>query len=86
MNDETLPPHGNREASARTLVKVGAVSAVSGIALALADDEGIARWLTLAGVVLLVMGGSPVAGGCSDQSAAGLSNPMMRNPDAVNFD
>jgi len=56
MNDETLPPHGNREASARTLVKVGAVSAVSGIALAVADDEGIARWLTLAGVVLLVMG------------------------------
>jgi len=55
MTDETLP-QGRSESSARTLVKVGAVSAVSGIALAVADDEGVARWLTLAGVVLLVMG------------------------------
>jgi hypothetical protein len=56
MTDERSPEQRKREASARTIIKVGAVAAVSGIALAVADDEDIARWLTLAGVVLLVMG------------------------------
>ncbi|MFZ5890308.1 MAG: hypothetical protein ACOY0T_04495 [Myxococcota bacterium] len=49
-------PRASNEASTRTLLKVGAVTAALGIALAVADDEGIARWLTLAGIVLLIMG------------------------------
>jgi hypothetical protein len=44
------------EGSTRTLLKVGAVMTVSGILLAVADDEDVARWLTLAGIALLVYG------------------------------
>jgi hypothetical protein len=44
------------EANTRTLLKIGGVLAVVGILLAVADDEGIARWLTLVGIGLLVYG------------------------------
>lgn len=44
------------EANTRVLLKVGATLTVCGIALAVADDEGIARWLALAGIALLVFG------------------------------
>lgn len=49
-------PRPVNEANTRTLLKVGATLAACGIALAVADDEGIARWLALAGIALLVFG------------------------------
>ena len=51
-----LEPKPVNEANTRTLLKIGATLVVCGIALAVADDEGIARWLALAGIGLLVFG------------------------------
>ncbi|MGC4088893.1 MAG: hypothetical protein QM756_13530 [Polyangiaceae bacterium] len=47
---------GPSEASVRMLVKIGAVSTVCGIVLAVADDQGVSILLTLGGVLLLVWG------------------------------
>jgi len=44
------------EAGTRTLLRVGAVTTVVGIALAASGDPGLARWLALGGIVLLVAG------------------------------
>jgi hypothetical protein len=45
-----------REASTRTLLKVATTTAVVGIALAASGDEDLARWLTLIGLVAMVVG------------------------------
>ena len=45
----------SEEGRARTFVRVAGVTAAVGIFLASAGDDGLARWLTLAGLILLVM-------------------------------
>jgi hypothetical protein len=44
------------EAKARTLLRIATTTAAVGVSLASAGDEGLARWLTVAGLVLLVAG------------------------------
>lgn len=44
------------ESKARSLVKIGACTTAAGIALAVTGDNDVARWLTLAGMVLLIWG------------------------------
>lgn len=44
------------EARARSILKIGACTAASGIALAATGDNDVARWLTVVGLVLLVWG------------------------------
>lgn len=44
------------ESKARSLIKIGACATAAGIALAVTGDNDVSRWLTLAGVVLLVWG------------------------------
>lgn len=44
------------EAGARTLLKLGAFAAVLGIALAVADEGALGRWLVLAGIVAMIVG------------------------------
>lgn len=44
------------EAKARTLLRVAGTTAAVGILLASAGDESLARWITIAGLVLLVAG------------------------------
>jgi hypothetical protein len=60
MTAETVPddgaPRRPREAATRTILQVGAVTTAVGIALAVADDESVSRWLTLLGFALLVAG------------------------------
>ena len=45
-----------REAKVRTLIKLGACASAGGIGLAVLGDDAIARWVTLAGMVLLILG------------------------------
>lgn len=54
---EGANPRGraSEEGRARTFVRVAGVTAAVGIFLASAGDDGLARWLTLAGLVLLVV-------------------------------
>lgn len=52
-NEPARRPH---EGSTRTLLRVGAVTTAVGIALAASGDPGLARWLVLGGLVLLVYG------------------------------
>jgi hypothetical protein len=42
------------EASARSILKIGACTTAAGIALAVTGDNDVSRWLTLAGLGLLV--------------------------------
>lgn len=60
MTRETESPNAEarpvNEANTRTLLKAGATLSACGIALAVADDEGIAKWLAVAGIALLVFG------------------------------
>lgn len=44
------------EASARSLLKVGACTTAAGIALAVSGDGDVGRWLTLFGLALLIWG------------------------------
>jgi hypothetical protein len=44
------------EAKARTLLKIGACTSAAGIALAVTGDNDVSRWLTIAGLALLVWG------------------------------
>lgn len=53
--DQTVNPRG-RERQAGMLIRVGACASAAGIALAAAGDESIARWLTLGGLLVLVLG------------------------------
>jgi hypothetical protein len=48
-------PRGTEEKRTRVLISVGAVLAVLGIAFAVNDDD-IGKWLTLAGVIALIVG------------------------------
>jgi hypothetical protein len=45
-----------REASVRMLIKVAAVSSCVGIALAVAGDNDVARWLVVIGLISMVAG------------------------------
>lgn len=54
--DATGAPRRPSEAGTRTLLRVGAVTAGVGIALAASGDPELARWLVLGGIVLLVFG------------------------------
>ena len=51
-------PRGKRpsESSARSLLEIGACTTAAGIALAVTGDNDVSRWLTVAGVLLLVVG------------------------------
>jgi hypothetical protein len=55
MNDEPKRERPS-ESSARSLLKIGACTTAAGIALAVTGDNDVSRWLTLAGLVLLVWG------------------------------
>ena len=56
-NDAPEPiPQRASEASARSILKIGACTAAAGIALAVTGDNDVARWLTVIGLVLLVWG------------------------------
>lgn len=43
------------EGKARTLLRVAATTTVVGIFLAAAGDEDLSRWLTIAGIILLIV-------------------------------
>lgn len=45
-----------REGATRTLLKVAGTTTVVGIALAASGDEDLARWLTLIGLIAMVVG------------------------------
>ncbi len=47
---------GGREARARNLLKLGAGLTVVGVGFAVAGDTAVSRWLTVLGLVLLVVG------------------------------
>lgn len=53
--DQATKPAG-RERRAGLFIRVGAGASAAGIALAAAGDEAIARWLTLGGLLVLVLG------------------------------
>ena len=56
-NQELQPlPSRASEASARSILKIGACTSAAGIALAVTGDNDVARWLTVVGLVLLVWG------------------------------
>lgn len=55
MSTETSAP-GRREHNARLLLTIGASVACLGIALAVAGDDELSRWLTIGGVALLIAG------------------------------
>lgn len=44
------------ESRARSLLEVGACTTAVGIALAVTGDNDVSRWLTVAGLLLLVLG------------------------------
>lgn len=46
---------GRRAASTRTLIVVGAVMTLVGIALAVSDDEGFGGWLTVFGLLATIV-------------------------------
>jgi hypothetical protein len=48
-------PHGKEEKRTRVLISAGAVLAVLGVAFAVNDDD-VGKWLTLAGVIALIVG------------------------------
>ncbi len=54
LSAETRP--SSREHKARLLITTGAVAACVGIALAVAGDDELSRWLVLGGVAVLVLG------------------------------
>ena len=45
-----------RERRAGMLIRIGACASAAGIALAAAGDDNVARWLTLCGLLVLVLG------------------------------
>jgi hypothetical protein len=56
---EPAPPRERtrgQEAKVRVLLRVAGTTTAVGILLAAAGDESLARWLTLVGLVLLVVG------------------------------
>jgi hypothetical protein len=44
------------ESRARSLLEIGSCTTAAGIALAVTGDNDVSRWLTVAGVLLLVLG------------------------------
>ncbi|HWA77837.1 MAG TPA: hypothetical protein VG937_36130 [Polyangiaceae bacterium] len=56
--DRQVTPAEQRpnEARARSLIKIGACTSAAGIVLAVTGDNDVSRWLTVAGIVLLVWG------------------------------
>lgn len=48
-------PRGKEEKRTRVLISAGAVLAVLGVAFAVNDDD-VGKWLTLAGVIALIVG------------------------------
>jgi hypothetical protein len=48
-------PRGTEEKRTRVLISAGAVLAVLGVAFAVNDDD-VGKWLTLAGVIALIVG------------------------------
>ena len=51
-----MKPFSARERRVRRLIQVGACASAFGIAIAVAGDEAVSRWLVVGGLVLMILG------------------------------